>query len=158
MVSIFDCYFSCKWFQICVCTLQMYFTAQISSLVLGGCWLELHGMSSHQSGQRHILAVTLFYFYLVWYIWFPLHYASIDLLYPFFLTKNFTYWDDWLRLKENHKGRQFIRPEVCRTYNFGEHVCISTHFFEMFLVWYQLKLRPMCYFVNSWAMNPYLFL
>jgi alpha-1,3-mannosyl-glycoprotein beta-1,2-N-acetylglucosaminyltransferase len=32
------------------------------------------------------------------------------------------YWDDWLRLKENHKGRQFIRPEVCRTYNFGEHV------------------------------------
>ncbi|KAF8020840.1 hypothetical protein BT93_G1305 [Corymbia citriodora subsp. variegata] len=32
------------------------------------------------------------------------------------------YWDDWLRLQENHKGRQFIRPEVCRTYNFGEHV------------------------------------
>ncbi|ONH92539.1 hypothetical protein PRUPE_8G179800 [Prunus persica] len=32
------------------------------------------------------------------------------------------YWDDWLRLKENHKDRQFIRPEVCRTYNFGEHV------------------------------------
>ncbi|XP_042978550.1 alpha-1,3-mannosyl-glycoprotein 2-beta-N-acetylglucosaminyltransferase-like [Carya illinoinensis] len=26
------------------------------------------------------------------------------------------YWDDWLRLKENHKGRQFIRPEVCRAY------------------------------------------
>lgn len=39
-----------------------------------------------------------------------------------FLWQNFTYWDDWLRLKENHKGRQFIRPEVCRTYNFGEHV------------------------------------
>ncbi|KAG5526912.1 hypothetical protein RHGRI_032985 [Rhododendron griersonianum] len=38
------------------------------------------------------------------------------------MTKKITYWDDWLRLKENHKGRQFIRPEVCRTYNFGEHV------------------------------------
>ncbi|XP_058098621.1 alpha-1,3-mannosyl-glycoprotein 2-beta-N-acetylglucosaminyltransferase isoform X2 [Magnolia sinica] len=32
------------------------------------------------------------------------------------------YWDDWVRLKEVHKDRQFIRPEVCRTYNFGEHV------------------------------------
>lgn len=39
-----------------------------------------------------------------------------------------TYWDDWLRLKENHKGRQFIRPEVCRTYNFGEHVSMSNHY------------------------------
>ncbi|KAK8636601.1 hypothetical protein V6N13_124345 [Hibiscus sabdariffa] len=29
------------------------------------------------------------------------------------------YWDDWLRLNENHKGRQFLRPEICRTYNFG---------------------------------------
>ena len=33
-----------------------------------------------------------------------------------------TYWDDWLRLNETRKGRQFLRPEVCRTYNFGEHV------------------------------------
>lgn len=33
-----------------------------------------------------------------------------------------TYWDDWVRLKEVHKDRQFIRPEICRTYNFGEHV------------------------------------
>lgn len=38
------------------------------------------------------------------------------------------YWDDWLRLKENHKGRQFIRPEVCRTYNFGEHVSFLLYF------------------------------
>eukprot|EP00268_Persea_americana_P053191 TRINITY_DN6001_c0_g1_i2.p1 TRINITY_DN6001_c0_g1~~TRINITY_DN6001_c0_g1_i2.p1 ORF type:complete len:321 (-),score=50.33 TRINITY_DN6001_c0_g1_i2:1166-2128(-) len=29
------------------------------------------------------------------------------------------YWDDWVRLKEVHRDRQFIRPEVCRTYNFG---------------------------------------
>ncbi|KAL2928395.1 Alpha-1 3-mannosyl-glycoprotein 2-beta-N-acetylglucosaminyltransferase [Bienertia sinuspersici] len=44
-----------------------------------------------------------------------------------------TYWDDWFRLKENHKGRQFIRPEVCRTYNFGEHGSSLGQFFRQYL-------------------------
>ncbi|PSS21821.1 Alpha-1,3-mannosyl-glycoprotein like [Actinidia chinensis var. chinensis] len=43
------------------------------------------------------------------------------------------YWDDWLRLKENHKGRQFIRPEICRTYNFGEHGSSFGQFFKQYL-------------------------
>ncbi|KAL6522481.1 hypothetical protein OROMI_031439 [Orobanche minor] len=43
------------------------------------------------------------------------------------------YWDDWLRLKENHRGRQFIRPEVCRTYNFGEHGSSMGQFFKQYL-------------------------
>uniref|UniRef100_A0A2P2KHK8 Alpha-1,3-mannosyl-glycoprotein 2-beta-N-acetylglucosaminyltransferase n=1 Tax=Rhizophora mucronata TaxID=61149 RepID=A0A2P2KHK8_RHIMU len=43
------------------------------------------------------------------------------------------YWDDWLRLKENHKGRQFIRPEVCRTYNFGELGSSLGQFFRQYL-------------------------
>ncbi|KAF3956085.1 hypothetical protein CMV_018760 [Castanea mollissima] len=43
------------------------------------------------------------------------------------------YWDDWLRLKDNHKGRQFIRPEVCRTYNFGEHGSSMGQFFKQYL-------------------------
>ncbi|XP_019266398.1 PREDICTED: alpha-1,3-mannosyl-glycoprotein 2-beta-N-acetylglucosaminyltransferase isoform X1 [Nicotiana attenuata] len=43
------------------------------------------------------------------------------------------YWDDWLRLKENHRGRQFIRPEVCRTYNFGEHGSSLGQFFKQYL-------------------------
>nr|AFK33869.1 unknown [Lotus japonicus] len=43
------------------------------------------------------------------------------------------YWDDWFRLKENHKGRQFIRPEVCRTYNFGKHGSSLGQFFEQYL-------------------------
>ncbi|XP_022763793.1 alpha-1,3-mannosyl-glycoprotein 2-beta-N-acetylglucosaminyltransferase-like isoform X2 [Durio zibethinus] len=43
------------------------------------------------------------------------------------------YWDDWLRLKENHKGRQFLRPEVCRTYNFGEHGSSMGQFFRQYL-------------------------
>ncbi|XVE49603.1 hypothetical protein DITRI_Ditri01bG0095300 [Diplodiscus trichospermus] len=45
----------------------------------------------------------------------------------------FTYWDDWLRLKENRKGRQFLRPEVCRTYNFGEHGSSMGQFFQKYL-------------------------
>lgn len=44
------------------------------------------------------------------------------------------YWDDWLRLKDNHKGRQFIRPEVCRTYNFGEHGSSLGQFFSQYLL------------------------
>ncbi|KAL7606201.1 hypothetical protein Lser_V15G17052 [Lactuca serriola] len=43
------------------------------------------------------------------------------------------YWDDWLRLQENHKGRQFIRPEICRTYNFGEHGSSLGQFFNQYL-------------------------
>ncbi|XP_068324080.1 alpha-1,3-mannosyl-glycoprotein 2-beta-N-acetylglucosaminyltransferase-like [Pyrus communis] len=43
------------------------------------------------------------------------------------------YWDDWLRLQDNHKGRQFIRPEVCRTYNFGENGSSLGQFFKQYL-------------------------
>ncbi|XP_020683561.1 alpha-1,3-mannosyl-glycoprotein 2-beta-N-acetylglucosaminyltransferase-like [Dendrobium catenatum] len=43
------------------------------------------------------------------------------------------YWDDWLRLKEVHKNRQFIRPEICRTYNFGEHGSSMGQFFKQYL-------------------------
>lgn len=32
------------------------------------------------------------------------------------------YWDDWLRDPDRRRGRQFIRPEVCRTYHFGQKV------------------------------------
>ncbi|KAL4348089.1 hypothetical protein GQ457_17G012640 [Hibiscus cannabinus] len=43
------------------------------------------------------------------------------------------YWDDWLRLNDNHKGRQFLRPEICRTYNFGEHGSSMGQFFQKYL-------------------------
>ncbi|CAB4291017.1 unnamed protein product [Prunus armeniaca] len=35
-----------------------YFIGRISFLDLGGCWLDPHGMSYHQSGQRHILVAV----------------------------------------------------------------------------------------------------
>ncbi|XP_068640121.1 alpha-1,3-mannosyl-glycoprotein 2-beta-N-acetylglucosaminyltransferase-like isoform X2 [Aristolochia californica] len=43
------------------------------------------------------------------------------------------YWDDWMRLKETRKDRQFIRPEVCRTYNFGEHGSSFGQYFSQYL-------------------------
>eukprot|EP01039_Chlorochromonas_danica_P005570 gene5570-6133_t len=30
------------------------------------------------------------------------------------------YWDDWLREPKQRQGRQFIRPEVCRTLHYGQ--------------------------------------
>jgi alpha-1,3-mannosyl-glycoprotein beta-1,2-N-acetylglucosaminyltransferase len=30
------------------------------------------------------------------------------------------YWDDWLREPPQRKGRHMIRPEVCRTFHYGE--------------------------------------
>ncbi|KAF0934520.1 hypothetical protein E2562_025616 [Oryza meyeriana var. granulata] len=51
----------------------------------------------------------------------------------FVYDPNFTYWDDWVRLKEVHRDRQFIRPEVCRTYNFGEHGSSMGQFFKQYL-------------------------
>ncbi|KAL8234357.1 hypothetical protein R6Q59_020457 [Mikania micrantha] len=52
------------------------------------------------------------------------------------------YWDDWLRLQENHRGRQFIRPEVCRTYNFGEHGSSLGQFFHQYLKPIRLNNLP----------------
>ncbi|KAK9944399.1 hypothetical protein M0R45_009969 [Rubus argutus] len=43
-------------------------------------------------------------------------------------------WDELSpKLQENHKGRQFLRPEVCRTYNFGEHGSSLGQFFKQYL-------------------------
>ncbi|XWS68351.1 hypothetical protein CRYUN_Cryun04dG0082600 [Craigia yunnanensis] len=44
-------------------------------------------------------------------------------------------YPSWLSilLKENHKGRQILRPEVCRTYNFGEHGSSMGQFFQQYL-------------------------
>lgn len=44
------------------------------------------------------------------------------------------YWDDWLRLSSNRKDRHFIHPEVCRTYNFGEHGSSMGQFYYKYLM------------------------
>ncbi|CAI5465297.1 unnamed protein product, partial [Closterium sp. Yama58-4] len=56
------------------------------------------------------------------------------------------YWDDWLRLPEQRKGRQTIRPEVCRTYNFGEHGSSMGQYFSQYLAPIKLNTEPI-----NWA-------
>mmetsp|Transcript_7631 Transcript_7631/g.28608 ORF Transcript_7631/g.28608 Transcript_7631/m.28608 type:complete len:514 (-) Transcript_7631:382-1923(-) len=43
------------------------------------------------------------------------------------------YWDDWLRLPENRKGRACIRPEISRTYTFGAEGVSQGQFFHQYL-------------------------
>ncbi|CAM6100795.1 unnamed protein product [Calypogeia fissa] len=49
------------------------------------------------------------------------------------------YWDDWMRQSTNRKGRHFIRPEVCRTYNFGEQGSSQGQFFKQYLAHIKLN-------------------
>lgn len=44
-----------------------------------------------------------------------------------------SYWDDHIRKNTTRKGRQCIRPEVCRTYNFGREGSSKGMFFGQFL-------------------------
>ena len=43
------------------------------------------------------------------------------------------YWDDHMRLQTVRAGRQCIRPEVCRTYNFGAVGSSAGQHFNMYL-------------------------
>ncbi len=40
------------------------------------------------------------------------------------------FWDDWMRLPEQRKGRATIVPEVCRTFNFGRIGTSEAAFFD----------------------------
>ncbi len=39
------------------------------------------------------------------------------------------FWDDWLREPPQRKGRNFLRPEVSRSYTFGESGVSQSQFF-----------------------------
>ncbi|KAK8825671.1 hypothetical protein WA577_000842 [Blastocystis sp. JDR] len=43
------------------------------------------------------------------------------------------YWDDWLRHPDRRQGRACIRPEVSRSYTFGEKGTSNAQFFGQFL-------------------------
>ncbi|CAM9916023.1 unnamed protein product, partial [Hapterophycus canaliculatus] len=43
------------------------------------------------------------------------------------------YWDDWLRSPPRRRERQFIRPEVCRAYHFGQRAGASKNQFGSLL-------------------------
>eukprot|EP01026_Neomeris_dumetosa_P073550 TRINITY_DN7582_c0_g1_i3.p1 TRINITY_DN7582_c0_g1~~TRINITY_DN7582_c0_g1_i3.p1 ORF type:complete len:551 (+),score=89.84 TRINITY_DN7582_c0_g1_i3:831-2483(+) len=44
-----------------------------------------------------------------------------------------SYWDDWMRLSDVRKGRQCIRPEICRNYNFGEKGTSKGFYYRKFI-------------------------
>jgi alpha-1,3-mannosyl-glycoprotein beta-1,2-N-acetylglucosaminyltransferase len=43
------------------------------------------------------------------------------------------WWDDWMRLPATRAGRQCVRPEVCRTFNFGARGASKGQFFAQYL-------------------------
>lgn len=49
------------------------------------------------------------------------------------------FWDDWVREPEQRKGRDCIRPEIGRTYTFGEVGTSQGQFFEQYLKDMQLN-------------------
>ena len=44
-----------------------------------------------------------------------------------------SFWDDWMRLRSTRSGRETLRPEVCRTFNFGEKGASKGLFFKTYL-------------------------
>jgi alpha-1,3-mannosyl-glycoprotein beta-1,2-N-acetylglucosaminyltransferase len=49
------------------------------------------------------------------------------------------WWDDWLRLPAQRQGRQCVRPEVCRTFNFGARGASKGQFYRDYLQSTQLS-------------------
>lgn len=45
----------------------------------------------------------------------------------------YSFWDDWLRLPEQRKNRQCIRPEISRVYTFGSSGTSGGQFFAQYL-------------------------
>lgn len=43
------------------------------------------------------------------------------------------FWDDWLRLPHVRKGKACIRPEISRTFTFGEQGASGGQFYQQFL-------------------------
>ncbi|XP_005113078.2 alpha-1,3-mannosyl-glycoprotein 2-beta-N-acetylglucosaminyltransferase [Aplysia californica] len=50
-----------------------------------------------------------------------------------------TFWDDWMRHPEQRKGRECIRPEICRTSTFGKKGVSKGLFYEKHLKFIKLN-------------------
>eukprot|EP00035_Acanthoeca_spectabilis_P016383 m.333579 g.333579 ORF g.333579 m.333579 type:complete len:581 (-) comp16522_c0_seq8:633-2375(-) len=59
------------------------------------------------------------------------------------------YWDDWMRLPAQRKGRSCIRPEIGRTRTYGEKGVSKGQFYKKYLKFIKLNDQ----FVNFTAMN-----
>lgn len=52
------------------------------------------------------------------------------------------FWDDWLREPPQRRGRAFLRPEVSRSYTFGESGVSQAQFFARYLATVRLNDVP----------------
>jgi alpha-1,3-mannosyl-glycoprotein beta-1,2-N-acetylglucosaminyltransferase len=43
------------------------------------------------------------------------------------------FWDDWMRMNATRKGRQCVRPEMCRIYNIGRLGASRGQFYDQYL-------------------------
>lgn len=61
------------------------------------------------------------------------------------------YWDDWLRDPQRRRDRQFIRPEVCRTYHFGQKVRLCFLLFLRLIGFVVEKIRSITCRTHSYS-------
>lgn len=105
-----------------------------------------------------IFHTTLTLFSLIHKILFCTEVHSVRSFIYNFLNLVHTYWDDWVRLNTTRKGRQFLRPEVCRTYNFGEHVKLPTSLRVLICLYSFLHLYAWKSVLIHWIWRIYCFL
>ena len=53
-----------------------------------------------------------------------------------------SYWDDWMRVPLQRKGRACIRPEISRTMTFGKIGVSNGLFFDKHLKFIELNTQP----------------
>ena len=64
---------------------------------------------------------------------------------PLFLSSLFhiaSYWDDWMREPQQRKGRVCIRPEISRTYTFGDAGVSLGQYWSQHLQYIVLNQNP----------------
>lgn len=64
-----------------------------------------------------------------------------------------SFWDDWLREPPQRKGRAFLRPEISRTYTFGQQGVSQAQFFAQYLGNIKLNDAPV-----DWASQDFTYL
>ncbi|GFS10954.1 alpha-1,3-mannosyl-glycoprotein 2-beta-N-acetylglucosaminyltransferase [Elysia marginata] len=90
-----------------------------------------NGKQGMVSSEAELLYRTDFFPGLGWMIDRELYLGELQKKWPD------TFWDDWMRHPDQRKGRQCIRPEICRTSTFGKKGVSKGLFFEKHLKFIQ---------------------
>lgn len=92
-----------------------------------------NGKKGMVSSEAELLYRTDFFPGLGWMIERKLYIEELQKKWPD------TFWDDWMRHPDQRKGRQCIRPEICRTSTFGKKGVSKGLFFEKHLKFIELN-------------------